>query len=307
MSNQLNFHLESLPLVTYCIPVYNHEEYVANAIKSIIYQDYKNIELIIINDGSTDNSSIAIKELESKCQARFNRFIYIDRENRGLSSTLNEALIWSKGKYFAGLASDDLIKKDKVSKQVYFMERNNDCSAVFGSIELIDQCNHIYRKKTMPLAKYYFEDIICYNFILPAATQFIRKKALQNISFDEKLKIEDWYMYLRLTEERNYYIARLPDILASYRRHDTNTSKNLSIMKEKILILKRYKNLPIYKKAKANILLSISMDYAPFEFFNSIKYLFLAFKKDPYLLFTKKGTRATIKTFLPKFIMKKYQ
>ena len=82
----------NMPLVSIAIPSYNHEIYVQECIRSVIDQDYRNIELIIIDDGSTDNSVEKIEELIPLCKKRFVRFEFLCRENKGLSATLNEAI-----------------------------------------------------------------------------------------------------------------------------------------------------------------------------------------------------------------------
>lgn len=82
------------PLVSIVIPCYNHEKYVQESIQSVIEQDYDNIELIIIDDGSSDNSVTKIKEMIQVCQKRFKRFEFRHRPNKGLCATLNEALAW---------------------------------------------------------------------------------------------------------------------------------------------------------------------------------------------------------------------
>src|SRR5665213_2465623 len=96
---------ENMPLVTAVLPVYNHERYVVESIRSILNQTYRDVELIIINDGSKDRSHEMILTIVDECEQRFVHFEYIDRENKGLSATLNEALKIAKGKYFTVLAS----------------------------------------------------------------------------------------------------------------------------------------------------------------------------------------------------------
>ena len=86
---------ENIPLVSVVVPCYNHEKYVKETIESIVNQTYKNIELIVIDDGSKDNSVKVIQELADKYG-----FTFIHRPNKGLSATLNEGIRLSKGKYF---------------------------------------------------------------------------------------------------------------------------------------------------------------------------------------------------------------
>jgi len=97
------------PLVSVITPCYNHEKYVKEAIESVIQQTYENIELIIINDGSANNSHRAILEMANTCEGRFKRFEYINKENEGVTKALNVGIDLSNGKYVSFLASDDII------------------------------------------------------------------------------------------------------------------------------------------------------------------------------------------------------
>ena len=99
------------PLVSVVIPCYNHEKFVQDCIQSVIDQTYENIELIIIDDGSKDNSVKVIQELADKYG-----FTFIHRPNKGLSATLNEGIRLSKGKYFSAIASDDILFLEKIEK-----------------------------------------------------------------------------------------------------------------------------------------------------------------------------------------------
>lgn len=90
------------PLVTVIIPSYNHERYISQSIESVVFQSYKNIEIIVIDDGSKDQSVTLINGLADKYG-----FIVIARENRGVAKTLNEGIGLARGKYMSFLASDD--------------------------------------------------------------------------------------------------------------------------------------------------------------------------------------------------------
>ncbi len=119
----------NLPLVSVVVPCYNHEKYVKETIESIINQTYKNIELIVIDDGSKDNSVQVIQEMADK-----HGFTFVHRPNKGLSATLNEGIRLSKGKYFCAIASDDILMLEKIEKQVTFMEANPEYGMCYGKI-----------------------------------------------------------------------------------------------------------------------------------------------------------------------------
>lgn len=132
------------PLVSVAIPCYNHEKFVQQAIQSVIDQDYKNIELLIIDDGSKDSSIQKIKDMIPSCEKRFVRFDFKTRENKGLSETLNEIVSMSNGIYFSVLASDDIIKSDKISSLVEALESSGErCCVAFGDASFINDSGEI--------------------------------------------------------------------------------------------------------------------------------------------------------------------
>ena len=96
-----NFEEIHKPLVSCIIPSYNHGHYISECIEGLIQQRYENIELLIIDDGSTDDSKDIIETLKKDCLTRFSRFEIIHQKNQGLPVTLNRALTWSEGQYFS--------------------------------------------------------------------------------------------------------------------------------------------------------------------------------------------------------------
>lgn len=209
------------PLVSIIIPCYNHEKFVQDSIQSVINQTYENIELIIIDDGSKDNSVIKIKEMTELCKDRFVRFEFRHRSNKGLSATLNEALEWSRGEYFSTLASDDQIFDYKTSVQVSFLEKNRDYGAVFGGVQLIDETNEKLEQVVIKARAYSFDGIIMHKHSLLAPTQMIRMDSIRKTDgYNSDIVIEDWYMWFLLSREAN--IFNISEVFAFYRKHDTN-------------------------------------------------------------------------------------
>lgn len=213
------------PLVSVMIPCYNHENFVQASIQSVIDQTYKNIELIIIDDGSKDGSIAKIKEMTALCEQRFVNFEFRFRPNKGLSATLNEALEWCRGEYFSVIASDDIMLKNKTKTQVVFLESNAGVVAVSGGIQLVDELNNKLDIEVRKSREYVFKDIIMHKFHLPAPSQMLRLETVKRIGgYNPEIIIEDWYMWLKLSEVgRVFYIS---DIFALYRQHDSNFSNN---------------------------------------------------------------------------------
>lgn len=217
-------NIKELPLVTIAVPSYQHEKFIQDSILSIINQDYLNIELIIIDDGSSDSSVNKIEELIETCEKRFVRFEFRHRPNRGLCATLNEALEWARGDFFSPIASDDVLKEKKISFLVG-MHQEVEAAVIFGSAEVIDENNKI-KKEIINQKEHFFNDLIQFKNMPLAAGSLMRTNKIRSVGgFDESIKLEDLYMWLKLTQANEKLIS-YPEIVVSYRDHDNNTVKN---------------------------------------------------------------------------------
>lgn len=235
---------KELPLVSVVVPCYNHEKYVKDTIESIINQTYKNIELIVIDDGSKDNSVSVIQELSDKYG-----FTFIHRPNKGLSATLNEGIKLSKGKYFCACASDDIYVLDKIEKQVQFMESNLEYGMCYGKIIEFDDTGYKKEREIKNVKSgWIFEEILMFNLIIPAVTTMIKKNIYETVgTYDESLFVEDYDMWLRVAN--TYQIGFLDEYLAYYRKHDTNISKQtLRMYQAQKVIVYKWKHITNFSK-----------------------------------------------------------
>ena len=241
------------PLVSIVIPCYNHEQFVQDSIQSVIDQDYKNIELIIIDDGSQDNSVEKIQEMIDACKKRFVRFEFRSRPNKGLSSTLNEALEWCKGKYFSAIASDDMMLTEKTKIQVSYMEKEVNISALFGSADYIDEKSNKKVNICLEKKEYTFNKIILNECSFYAPTQMLRLSAVKEVGcYKPDILVEDWYMWLKLSEKGKIYC--LSEKLALYRVHSSNTTRNAQFIYDNNLkTLEIYKDHKLYAKSYAKL------------------------------------------------------
>lgn len=114
--------MSSTPMVSVILPVFNGEDFLASAIESILNQTYASLELIAINDGSTDQTLSILQEYANQDP----RIRVISRENRGLVRTLNEGLELARGKYIARMDADDISFPTRLEQQVDYMEQNTD-------------------------------------------------------------------------------------------------------------------------------------------------------------------------------------
>lgn len=248
------------PLVTVVIPCYNHQNYVIDSIKSVISQDYHNIELIIIDDGSSDESVKAIETCIDECESRFTRFRFYSRKNKGLSSTLNEMLEWSKGKYFCGLGSDDILLSNKISGQVAFFEENPDCEILSAYVNHIDEKgNCIKQEERLEFKKFSFTDVLQQSYYIPAPTIMYKTATLKTIGYNPDFVLEDWFMLLSILKKGGQAVL-LPTVNVLYRIHPHNTHGKLKLMyTEQVKVIEYFKkDIPIknYREIWGKVLLT---------------------------------------------------
>ncbi|WP_455425039.1 glycosyltransferase [Dryocola sp. LX212] len=251
---------ETKAIVTCCIPSYNHQEYVKDAMLSVISQTYAYIELIIIDDGSTDNSVNEIKQLEQACRERFVNTIFIYRENKGLTETLNEMLSLSTGQYITLLASDDQFLPHKIDSLVTILDSldHDSYAAVFGDALIFSELNPQSNEKFIEKynADISTEEDVTYRSILhknylPAMSALYTRKSLEDIGwFSKELRLEDWDLYLKLLQ--HYHIKLTNDVVAKYRLHEANSIfvENTRLLKDTLTILDKQKDFAFQSGCK---------------------------------------------------------
>ena len=240
------------PLVSIIVPSYNHERYITQCIESIFSQTYKNFELIVIDDGSTDKSRTILSELQSKHQ-----FNLILQENIGVSATLTKTISEiANGKYICMCSSDDFYAEKKIEQQVIFLENNTQFPACFSKTYHIDENSHILNFPYFKQAesKYrsgdIFDDVFLVNITLPVTFMY-KKELLKEIGyFTSNVYCEDYYMALKISAR--YPIGFIDDYLFYYRVQENNAAKAIKIINSQKEIIEIYKTHPLYSKANHN-------------------------------------------------------
>lgn len=214
-------------------------------------QGYEDIELIIIDDGSKDDSLEKIYALKAECNKRFKRFEIRSRENKGLCATLNEALDWADGIYFSPIASDDILLSHKTS---YLVEKQKEtqASVVFGSVEIIDVNNKVIGHKVKE-GEHIFNEMFFLDNIPQAPANLMLSNEIMDIGgFAEDVKLEDLYMWLTLTDKGKKLVS-FPKVVVQYRDHAFNTVKDEKKMHEaRLAVLEKFKDNPLYADALRN-------------------------------------------------------
>jgi glycosyltransferase involved in cell wall biosynthesis len=215
------------PKVSVIIPVYNGEKYILSSIKSAINQSYKNIEVIVVDDGSTDSTAEIVKGIRKLSNREKIKYIYQD--NKGAASARNHAIRKSEGQYIALLDHDDIWERDKIEMQVNYMKKNPDDCLVHTDAGFIDEKGNIIKEMKRPEGFYVkgkcFKELFQQNKIR-TSTVLIKKKCVDEVGgFDENIHyIEDRDLWLRLS--RKYPFGYLDTVLAYYRIHKDNMTND---------------------------------------------------------------------------------
>lgn len=217
--------MNSKPLVSICIPSYNHAQYLPYCLDSVLAQTYPNIEVIIVDDGSSDNSLQIAREYAAKHPDKIQVHTHPNGANCGISATSNLGFSIAKGKYWSGLSSDDALYKDKIEKQVAFLESNPDVGFVYSYSDYIDsQGNPVPGRLGKDITKEPdpLKTLLTYN-VIPAVSVLARKQSMIEVGpHDEKLIYSDWDFWLRFIALHE--VGFIPESLIQFRIHSYNTS-----------------------------------------------------------------------------------
>ncbi len=247
-------------LVSVVMTSYNHERYVSEAIRSVLNQSFRDLELIIVDDGSKDRSAEIIAGFQagdSRVRAVFHK------QNMGVTQTFVDGIVQSKGKFISFIGSDDVWVLSKLEKQLAVLSKNEDL-IVWAEADIIDG-NGVSRRQTITQllnvsssAKSgdLFESLLREDFMF-GQTMLFKREFIRSLSFDKHLKYaSDHQFFVDLAKGHFFYFISEP--LAKYRIHGKNISliHNVNWYKDRILVrdyfLKQYGG-EISSRAKADL------------------------------------------------------
>ncbi len=205
------------PIVSVCIPTYNRKNYLKEALQSVFAQTYKNYEIVVLDDGSTDGTEEMIKQLD--CSIRYHW-----QENTGDAASRNKLTELAAGRYITFLDSDDLLIPDAIERMIAVMQQGTEPVIVYGPYLRIDQYGNIIGKNKRKLhsgfvTKHLFQDI----FMHSCGSMF-PKSALKEIGgFDTSLPVcSDYNLWLQLSLKYRFIALSKPTF--KRRRHQGNLS-----------------------------------------------------------------------------------
>lgn len=298
------------PLISVVVPSYNHSSYIEECLRSLIDQTYDRIELIVIDDGSTDDSVLKVLDLEADCSNRFDRYEFRYRDNLGLCKTINEGIEWCRGNFLVILASDDVLLPQRFSKQIstFSEKKMNEPSLVgiYSGVEMINEEGDSLKVKYGSGRFSGFKEVLYRNEFLPTPTLMLLKSPVLSVGgFNPDFKIEDFYLRLKLTEQGGkFYTMREP--LVKYRQHSENLSKKTEVIWTGIQdILKEYKGKEYYSKALARSMMVQAHDYQNANKFLGLKFYLRTLMKYPLIFFSLSSFKFLLKTIIPSSLLSK--
>lgn len=235
---------ESVPdLVTVIIPSYNHREFVPGTIQSVLHQTHPAIQLVVIDDGSTDGSQAVLEQL-----AREHGFDLLLQSNTGVCRALNRAIRErARGRFIALLGSDDVWSLDKIALQVARLRSEPEAEFCYSQARTFERTpgdGHGRAFPARPREGRVLEHVVLRQHVPAGTMLFTRALYDQLDGFDEQLREEDWDFVIRAAARTQFVAVRQP--LLYYRVHATNTMRvrpRRQIFHQKMLILA--KNFPL--------------------------------------------------------------
>ncbi len=228
----------SSPLVSVLTPTFNRASWLPETIESVLGQDYPNVEYIVLDDGSVDDTAAVVSQ--------YSEVRYVHQVNQGEPTTVNNGWKLAGGDYFAVVNSDDLVQTRWLSTCIDYMQKNPEIIVVYPDWHLID----INSRPVMPVEtfEYAMTDMISWFHCFPGPGAVIKKCALESVDYLREGPFRygsDFLMWLHLSQLGPF--ARIPEFLATWRKHDgsiTESGKGLEKGREIIAIADSFFNVP---------------------------------------------------------------
>ncbi|MCC3155279.1 glycosyltransferase [Hymenobacter sp. BT770] len=213
------------PLVSVIIPCFNQGEYLLDSILSARGQTWENVEVIVVDDGSTDNTH--------EICVLFNEIIYVHQYNQGLSSARNKGFQESKGDFLVFLDADDWLFPDAISINLTYLQENPKAAFVSGAHDRVDRNGNWLLTISDAVETDHYLNLLRGNYIHMHATILFRRWALPLYPYDVDLLVcEDYDLCLRIA--RNYDVIHHSKKIAVYRTYDSSMSGNIPLMHKTI-------------------------------------------------------------------------
>jgi glycosyltransferase involved in cell wall biosynthesis len=217
------------PLVSIAVITYNQAAFLDECLKSILSQDYENLQIVVADDGSSDGSQELLREYERRHPEKFT--LCLAEENKGITPNSNAAHFAAKGRYVAWMGGDDIMLPGKISAQVELMEADPEVTICYHDLDIFesDSGESLGRFSSLAAPRSgTFEEVVGYGAFNGACSTMVRRNRVPHDGFDPRLPIASDWLYWMQTLRNGGRIAYLDRILGRYRRHGANITGSVS-------------------------------------------------------------------------------
>ncbi|MFY9555299.1 MAG: glycosyltransferase [Blastocatellia bacterium] len=228
-----------MPEVSVIIPTYNSARYLSDAVDSVLAQTFKDFEVLVIDDGSTDDTQSVMSRYASPVRC-------IRQENRGVSAARNRGIEESRSRYIAFLDADDKWRRDKLDRQLAALANRRDCRACYTAFTIADSelvALEVNRSNRLGRA---LDDLLLVGNVIGTPSTVMCERSLfrETGNFDPALsQCADWEMWVRLAVISEFVYIDEP--LVIYREHSGNMSRSAALLeRDSLLVLEKAYELP---------------------------------------------------------------
>lgn len=222
-----------MPKVSVIIPSFNAMKYLPRTMKSVLSQSFNDAEIIVVNDGSTDDTERWVLSIDDP------RIKIITQENKGLAGARNTGILNSQGEFIAFLDADDIWEPTKLEKQVKALEEDMSVSLVYTWVAYIDEQDNPTGRVIRNVAEGdVWADLTQRNIVESGSVAMVRKNCFDEVGlFDQSLGsyVEDWDMWLRMSTKYRFKVLKEP--LVYYRQVSSSASRNWEAMERSFRIV----------------------------------------------------------------------
>jgi glycosyltransferase involved in cell wall biosynthesis len=290
-------HLFEFPLVSAVVPAYNAQKYIGATLQSLVFQSYSNLEIIVADDGSSDQTVQIVKKWMAKDQ----RIKLVRQSNLGVGAARNLAIQASRGSFIAPVDADDICYPDKIAKLLDCLQKTGDqVGLAYSWSAIIDHDGNLTGAAMKPeFEGDVFEDLLFSNFLGNASVCLIRKQCFDKVGLykanffaQQAQGCEDYDLSLRIAEHFEFKVIK--ECLTGYRKTDAAMSTDHRLMERSQNLV--FKDQKIKNPWIPDIIFDWSMAYYCLwlsraavrkkNFYHAIRYLCKAALCDPMLLQT---------------------
>lgn len=300
-----------MPTISVIIPAYNAERTIASTIASVQKQIFTDLEIIVVNDGSTDRTLEVLQQISDP------RMKVLSYENSGVSVSRNRGIAQATGEYIAFLDSDDLWTPEKLELQLTALQQSPKAGVAYSWTYFMFEDEKLsFVENSHSFEGNVYADLLLTNFLHSGSNPLIRREAVESVGlFDPVIKsVEDWDYYIRLAKKWDFVLVPKAQIL--YRQHLSSISYNIEVMQQHCLQLmeKAFETAPQefqYLKAKslANIYQYSAQKYMktsdnnPANLYYAAHKLWLSIRLYPQNLLSK-HTQSLVRWLLKRIVYK---